>query len=250
MTSPRASARELKAATIAAAWQQMADHTEGSGCGDDLIFDYGTDGGMRNFFCRGLTYFSWKTFLALAPVKPFRAGPHKGSKLNLNSARDFGRYDPKFVQWAVDNLVPAANDSALRAATQPAYDSQVRALARTYAHAYRTITADPAWQKREADLYLRAADDPSQKPSTEATDIYYEVLGTDAQSWNGYDPNHVRSATMFWLRRTKDGTAPLFFDGLTKLLRTYDNAWLDTLVATKPGPLPQRPKANGKPEYR
>ena len=97
---------------------------------------------------------------------------------------------------------------------------------------------------------MRAADNASVKWDDSVVDLYHEVLGTADQDWIGHDPNLVRSATMFWLRRTKDGTATLFFDGLTKLLSTYDKPWLDALTQAKPGPLPQRPPDAAKPEYR
>jgi hypothetical protein len=242
-----------KALSVRDAWSRLAvteQAATGNACGDDLMFDYGAGGGMRNFFCRTLTFFSWKTFLKLAPVAPFRAGPHKGGKLNLKSERDFGRYDPRFVRWAVDTLVPGANDAELRAATQSAYDTQIRALARTYYSVWRAISSDKGWLEREVITYLRAADDRSVSWDQNVVWFYHDVLGTSEESWGGNDPNHVRSATMFWLRRTKDGTAKTWVEGLEKLLATYDGAWLSD-AKSKPfdGRLPQRP-AVAQPEYR
>ncbi|OGQ24391.1 MAG: hypothetical protein A2138_06825 [Deltaproteobacteria bacterium RBG_16_71_12] len=236
-----------KAATIAEAWRALPTIT-GHGCADeDLIFDYGAGGGMRNFFCRALTVFSWKTLLSLAPTAPFRAGPHQGGKLKLDSERDFGRYDARFVRWAVDNLIPAENDGALRAETQAAYDAQVRTLARTYWEVQRAIASNPAWRTREVNIYLRAADDASVKWDASVIWFYHDVLGTD---WGGYDPNHIRSATMWWLRRTKDGTAALWHGGLEKLLGTYDAAWLGAHRGPWPKKLPERPRRAQAPEYR
>lgn len=235
-----------RATTIAGAWRALG-HAQGHACAeDDLIFDYGADGGMRNFFCRALTVFSWKTFLALAPTTPFRAGPHKQGKLKLLSERDFGRYDPRFVKWAVDTLVPGATDAALRAETQAVYDAQVRTLARTWWEVQRAIASDPAWRAREVTLYLRAADDASVKWDANVVWFYHDVLGAD---WSGYDPNHIRSATMWWLRRTKDGTADLWLQGLDKLLATYDATWVAAHRGPWPAKLPARPRAEA-PEYR
>lgn len=235
-----------KASTIAGAWRALGN-AQGHACAeDDLIFDYGAEGGMRNFFCRALTVFSWKTFLALAPTAPFRAGPHRKGKLKLNSERDFGRYDPRFVRWAVDTLVPGATDAALRADTQAIYDAQARTLARTWWEVQRAIASDPAWRAREVNTYLRAADDASVKWDASVIWFYHDVLGAD---WGGYDPNHIRSATMWWLRRTKDGSAEAWGKGLEKLLTTYDAAWLAAHRGPWPGTLPARPTAEA-PEYR
>ncbi|MBI1949642.1 MAG: hypothetical protein HYS27_28405 [Deltaproteobacteria bacterium] len=245
--SSRPAPKPRKATTVADAWRSLPS-ISGHGCAEqDLIFDYGADGGMRNFFCRALTVFSWKTFLALTPTAPFRAGPHKSGKLKLDSERDFGRYDPRFVRWAVETLIPAAGDAALRAETQAAYDVAVRTLARTYWEVERAIASDPAWRTREVNIYLRAADDASVKWDASVVWFYHDVLGTD---WGGWDPNHIRSATMWWLRRTKDGTADLWRGGLEKLLATYDGAWLAAHRGPWPAKLPQRPRPAEAPEYR
>ena len=116
--------------SIIAAWRGMPE--EGSACGDDLNFDYGLDGGMRNIFCRALTVVSWKAFLATSPVSPWLKGPHQGTKLNFQAERDFGRYNPAFVRWATTALIPAATDPALRDQTRPVYDRQFKRQARLY----------------------------------------------------------------------------------------------------------------------
>ncbi len=243
-----------RAASIVEAWTRLPD--TGSACGDDLIFDYGKDGGMRNFFCRALTVYSWKTFLASAPRAPFRKGPHKNGKLNLKAERDFGRYDPAFVTWATTALIPAAGDEALRAATQPVYDQQVRELAHVYFLVDQALSADAKWVERERQRYLVSMDKKGGGWDVwEITDAYHSVLGTPEQDWGGHDPNHVRSAVMWWLRRHHDETAALWRVGLVRLLTTYDAQWLreqTTEKATKKKPtttLPAPPSEPETPEY-
>jgi len=259
LTSDRAEARPdrssrvskrapAKATTIADAWLAL-QRVKGHGCGDDLVFDYGADGGMRNFFCRALTVLSWKTFLRLAPVSPFRSGPHRRGKLDLNSKKDFGRYDPKFVRWATVALVPAADDPRLRADTQGIYDRNARELARTYHRVWRTISSEPGWVKTEVKFYLGAADRGDVDALGRALDLYHDVLGTGDSNWGGHDPNHVRSATTWWLRRSHDHTAGLWFEGLERLLKTYDAAWLDSEKRASPHQPPWRERAT-RPEYR
>jgi hypothetical protein len=240
----------LKAKSIAQAWTLLPD--SGSGCGDDLSFDYGKDGGMRNFFCRALTVYSWKAFLAAAPVAPFRRGPHKGKRLNLNAERDFGRYDPRFVTWASTALVPAANDPALRATTQPLYDQQVRELARVYFLVDKALSSDPQWVERERRRYLVSMDQKGGGWDVwEITGPYHDVLGGAEASWGGHDPNHVRSAVMWWLRRHHDETAALWRQGLTTLLSTYDPQWLrDQQQQPWTTKLPQPPAEPATPEYK
>lgn len=228
--------------TIAQTWEQLPE--TGSACASaDLDFDYGKDGGMRNFFCRALTVTSWKALLAQAPAPPFRKGPHKGTHLNLHAARDFGRYDPQFVTWATTALLPAATDEALRAKTQPIYDAQVKELAHVYFLVDKAFAADPKWVENERRRYLASMDAKGGGWDVwEITDAYHDVLGTADEDWGGHDPNHVRSAVMWWLRRHHDDTAPLWREGLLKLLRTYDAAWLAQEQQTKwTKKLPQPP---------
>jgi hypothetical protein len=233
-------------ATIAAAWRALP-YIDGHGCDEeDLFFDYGDHGGMRTLFCRTLTVFSWRTFLELAPFGPFRSGPHPEGKLNLQSPDEFGHYDPRFVQWAVDNLVPAARDPQLREATQPLYDRTIRGLARTYWETHRAVSSDRSWQRLQADRYLRAAQ--AGRVQMEFHEMY-ELLGDANARWGGHDPNHVRTATMWWLRRHLDGTDTLWANGLEVLLLTYDRSWFSARRGPWTGRLPRPPRGD-TPEYR
>ena len=226
-------------ATIADAWRALP-FIEGHGCDEeDLFFDYGDDGGMRTLFCRTLTVFSWKSFLELAPFAPFLRGPHPEGKLNLHSPEEFGHYDPDFVQWAVDTLVPAAQDPRLREATQPIYDRTIRDLARTYWETHRAISSDRGWQHVQAERYRRAAE--RGRVPMEFHDMY-ELLGDANARWGGHDPNHVRTATMWWLRRHIDGTDSLWAVGLERLIRTYDRAWFVERRGFWRGNLPKPPR--------
>jgi hypothetical protein len=235
-TRERPNAPSSRATTIIDAWRKLPQ--AGNGCGEDLVFDYGLDGGMRNFFCRALTVFSWKTFLPLAPVQPFLSGPHKAGKLNLKS-RDFGRYNPEFVRWAAKALNPAALDPALREQTQSVYDSQVRSLARLYYRVWRVLSHDRAWLESERQFYKSAMAKGEGDPMGPALYLYHNVLGESSDA----DPNHVRSATMWWLRRSLDETAPLWLEGLESLLATYDATWLKAEQQKTPQPAPRREKA-------
>ncbi|WP_224248963.1 hypothetical protein [Hyalangium gracile] len=241
-------AEDKRAKSLSEAWH-LLPQASGPRCGDDLAFDYGDEGGMRNFFCRALSVISWKTFLSLAPVKPFRSGPHQNGKLNLQSSKDFGRYDPAFVKWATTALVPAATDEALRQETQAVYDRSARTLARTYYRVWRALSANSSWVQAERKTYLSAA----QRGATDAfgptLDFYHEVLGTADENWGGHDPNHVRSATAWWIRRSIDDTAPLWAEGLERLLTTYDGEWLSAEKKAIPRPLPAR-SARTEPEYK
>jgi hypothetical protein len=204
----------------------------GSACGDDLIYDYELDGGIRNVFCRALTVLSWKTFLAMAPVPPFLGGPHQNGKLDLH-ASTFGSYNPAFVTWATRTLLPAETDSALRKQTQPVYDKQLRHLARLYFLVDKAAATDPLWRVQQQHAPQDVAD----------------LFGDPAHNWGGHDPNLVGSAMSWWMRRDQDGTTPLWRDGLVRLLRTYDAAWL-TAEQKRPSRASLPRATSSVPEYR
>jgi len=46
--------------------------------------------------------------------------------------------------------------------------------------------------------------------------------------------NNAASAGRWWLRRNLDGTAPLWFEGLDRLLSIYDAKWLAKEKSRKP----------------
>jgi hypothetical protein len=218
---------------LAEAWRRLP--ALGNACGDELAYDYGVEGGMRNFYCRALQVLPWRQLLTLAPVAPFRSGPHRGGELDFTARSDFGHYDPDFVRWATVALVPAASDPALRRQTQPVYDAQVRGLARIHYRVWRALFSDRRVLVRERNAYLEAvrrgqADDQASR--------YETLLGPPERDFGGADPNLVRSAATWWLRRSADETASLWLQGLERLLSTYDAAWLAGSRTAKPSQAP------------
>lgn len=223
-------ATPAKSATFAEAWRAL-NGTHNGCSAKDLHFDYWPDGGIRNFYCHVISRFSYATVLKLAKVKPFLRGPHgqhgAQTRLALHDPRDFGRYNPEFVRFLVDNAIPAASDAALRAETQPVYDQFVQQLARVYFVVHERLVNNPAGMKRARDEYMRVMDE--KKPDWAGYyDKYSTFLGEADTDWGGYDPNLQSAAVAWWLRRDVDKTAPIWFEGLTKLLRTYDGAWLES----------------------
>jgi hypothetical protein len=234
-----APAPRAPAGSIAEAWKNLP--VSGTGCAEgDLTFDYGVEGGMRNLYCRALQVMPWATFVSLAPVSPFVSGPHGPGGLALNDQQRFGHYDPKFVRWAVDALIPAAKNAKLKAETQPIYDAQLRTLARTWFEVRRALAADPVWVSVESRRYQGAIEAQAASWDSPIIDLYHDTLGDSASNWGDHEPNLVRSATMWWLRRSLDGTDALWSEGLEKLLRTYDARWLGNLARRKVPALPTR----------
>jgi hypothetical protein len=210
---------------IATAWLTLPD----SATGCDSVVE-GTAGGPVALFCRANSVLSWKDLVALAPAKPFTAGPHTDA-LVLDAARDFGRHDPAFVRWATRALIPASADASLRPRTQAIYERQVRGLARRAFLVEKALSASPTWVEREAGRYRGAL-------AEGGPDVWSVAETWGAIPGAGDDVALVRMTTMWWLRRHLDGTRPLWSDGLQLLLKTYDGAWLAAQIDVKATPVP------------
>ena len=131
----------------------------------------------------------------------------------------------------------ASTDTSLRKATQGIYNHQVRTLARVHFKVWQAINHDPKWRTTEAALY-QASIAKGYEDHMMHIDHYHDTLGHAASNWGDNDPNTVRTATMWWVRRSIDGTADLWSEGLLRLLRAYDGAWLDSKLASPTGPAP------------
>lgn len=178
-------------------------------------FEY-QPGGMQVQYGYLSSLIPFATFRAKVPSRIFVSGPHEDG-LDLSNDKSFGHYDPKFVAWWVDHAIPAERDSALRAATQGAYDKRARVAARSFYAAYLRLRDDAdfrATEKKAYEAYL-AGTGPTPHLS------YWEAMPGDysAQAIGG-------TGVAFWLRRDLDGTTALFVRGLEKLLTTYDVEFL------------------------
>ena len=196
-------------------------------------YDYYPKGGMRIFACHLRSLVSYETLHDSSGFDIFVSGPHTNAALNLKSPNSFGHYNPRFVRWMADHVVPEDRNSALRAATQDHYDQYVRPLARIFFATYQKIQREPACFRREKQRYLAALTRGkvpdmfveryfffmNEKFCNRPNDKnYFYRHGFDA----GYDGNVTKTCVGFWIRRGIDGTMDEFYRGLEKLLAAYD----------------------------
>jgi hypothetical protein len=202
-------------------------------CGEQ--FDYHPDGGLLIFACHVSSVFTLEDLQAASPVPIWNAGPH-GEGLDRTRTDVFGHYNPEFVRWAGDALIPGARDPGFRAATQGIYDERVRPLARVMWLTRQKLEANPGCTMRELDLYLEHM---QGGPSGSEWGAHYErwydfhdeaFCGPDKEgalfSDGGVPGNVAKTVVGFWLRRIMDGTDELWAANLHRLLATYDADWL------------------------
>ncbi len=209
-------------------------------------FDYHPNGGMRIFYCHMLSQVSYAAFVESAPNPIFLSGPHSSAALDLDNPTTFGHYNPAFVSWLGEHLVPAVADPAFRAQTQGLYDTYVAPLARIHHQTY-TKLHDPknaACTARERTLYERFIQDGEARGYYERWFFYMNPSfceRADDSNWffgNGFDGgvsgNVAKTTVGFWLRRSIDGTDAAFHAALIGLLETYDAGWLSTARRATP----------------
>jgi hypothetical protein len=195
---------------VRAVWRSLPGSK--SGCSD---FDYFPDGGIRNFHCHVLPRLGLAALQKLAGVPIFVAGPHTKEKLDFESAKSFGHYNPKFVRW-LPALIPSLRDAAFRPIAQPIYDAQLKPLARTHYLVYRKLQKERAFLETEkARLKKEMA---SKAGATDTYERFYD--------WGGGDGNVSKTVVAWWIRRSIDGTDKEFYAVLEQLLKVHDPAIL------------------------
>jgi hypothetical protein len=220
---------EAVLARVKSLWLSL-DGSEES-CGD---FDYFPNGGMKSFACH-LALGSTLPWLTGAWGKEiFVDGPHSPGALDLQNSRSFGHYNPRFVRFLVDHLVPAATDPAFRERTQPLYDAHVKPLAQIFLATYNKLEANPECRDREVARFQALLDGPGVPAGDYERYFYFmnkEFCDNPDGDFNyfssrgfdgGFSGNVVKTCTAFWIRRNIDGTAAAFHEGLVKLIETYE----------------------------
>ncbi len=200
------------------AWLSLPDSR--NGCSD--VYDYFPNGGIRSFYCHLKQAFSYGQLEKLAGVPVFVSGPHSKDELDLNAKTEFGHYNPEFVKWLNDHAIPAMDNSVFRRATQGIYDGYVKNLARTYFVTYLQLREVPEYFTLQKIKYKGLMDSGSVPFSYGSMEYFGFADLADA----GYNGNVVGPAVLFWIRRSMDGTDVDFFQGLKRLLKTYDGEFL------------------------
>jgi len=155
----------------------------------------------------------------LSPYEIFLSSPHD-STFNWNS-NEFAHYNPEFLNWATDYLIPGAEDESFREATQAIYDKHLSMLARAYGRTYAYLRLDPDFVEREKELYLAylASGGGENYFNSGDFDSFFEDMELLQP---GVFPYYAHTAAGFWIRREIDGTADEFITLINKLIDTYD----------------------------
>lgn len=193
-------------------------------------FDYHPNGGMRIWACHVVSLMTVQALQTLAGVPIFIGGPHDvaNDDLKLNEENTYGHYNPAFVTWATENLIPGADDQRFRFNTQRVYDQYVAPLARVFWATSEKAINNPACFEREVERFETLTAN-GELPFFDYERYFYfmnndfcDTSDPDFNRYdNRYDGNVVKTSIAFWIRRSADGTFDEFRAGLEKLIDTY-----------------------------
>ncbi|MEM0962362.1 MAG: hypothetical protein AAGK21_07520 [Bacteroidota bacterium] len=202
--------------------------------------------GARGPACQIAQVQSLGALAARSGFSVWTSGPHggEGQTLGLDlQSDDFGRYNPAFVAWAVDHIVPES--PVLRALAQRVYDRDLRTIARAHWLALQSLQSDgfpdaEPWDVARYRAYLLTGQvPPGVRPGEDGGISIYDVFASRArqsvraEGGDRLDPVYrvglqfrgVVGAS-FWVRRQEDGTSDLFAQGLDDLLTAFDAEWV------------------------
>lgn len=235
---------------ISASWKAGNYLSERVNSGGDNAVGDTWVGGVRQIYFELKPIMNLGKLMSLAPVPVFSSGPHR-EDFDLH-AGDFGHYNPKFVDWALEHMIPAAGDPALLLGTQTVYDKYGSRIARYYELAYGYLQANPdvlqaAVTQYAADLEQVAGvahaeqfsnSDPGMNLQEHCRKFADSEIPKRKYVWSreaagdaGGDFYVPVVACEFWIRRHLDGTDVKFHELLERLLRTYDHDWLGSSEA-------------------
>ena len=249
------------------AWTDLS-HSEGTDLGHNtdggLInqsdgYDCRTylDEGFRYLYCRVRSIVSIEKVQSIAGISIFRPGGPHDKGLNLDDAHQFGHYNPEFLTWLNDYIIPQGMDNArFNVVSRLVYKNYIGPVARALYHSHKILFADSTDYREFQQRYTTARIDYTNNPSNrelrfEGVPVSFEQIklgyqtaleqgkplgsGTeedlqekfrwlsDYLATDKHDDWYLaNTAGGFWIRRSIDGTEAQIFQLLTKLLKTFD----------------------------
>ncbi len=217
--------------------------------------------GFRHLYCSVRNVISFEKVQSIAGLTIFRPeGPHD-RELNFNESFRFGHYNPAFLNWLEQYIIPQAEDDVrFNTLTQLVYRTQIGPLARALYHSHEILFADlestRAFEKRYRSV---AGDYSGQEVRFQSPPLAFEKikaaylerlenrietrpdsleLGNDISEdfrWlsdylatdKADDWYLANTAGGFWVRRSIDGSEAQIFQLLEKLLKTFEPTVLE-----------------------
>ncbi|MGA1872004.1 MAG: hypothetical protein ACMUJM_26100 [bacterium] len=191
--------------------------------------NYWPASGLRGLYCMVKSYISISTIQRISGKKIFIKGPHDKNGVDLYNYNSFAHYNPEFIKWAAENLIPADNDIMFREFSQKIYDKYFKSLCRTYFTTYLVLAKKNELKENELKKYMQIMKEGRHFNYYQYTN-FLERYNSIKNAKYIFGPNLTTPSVGFWLRRSLDGTEKDFNLLLKKVLEIYDNTFLIDII--------------------
>ena len=226
-------------------------------------FPYFPQSGPQQVGCYLLSLPSVKSFINLLPMPIFLKGPHRINEghvsLEIDHTVDFGHYNPNFLTWVRARVLPALIHPNVVKANQKKFDETLKPFMSTLYLTLKKIKQSGECFKREVKAYqqyiasLQSGKVSPAEYSDLTGDRYFFFMnprfcsnpagGFEYFYGNGFsgdfDGNVVKGCVSWWMRRTIDGTAPLFEEILSQIVTYYIPYLLESTPSTPSEVMPE-----------
>lgn len=141
-----------------------------------------------------------------------------------NDEFGFDYYNPDFVNWGIENIVPEPNNVIGTYLAQEIYDQSLSRFFRINADAYLWLLEQgyPLHQGQYVDAMGTVDFEGTYYLERRYRGVLPEYVDEETFYYGDWTPE---IAIGFWLRRGLDGTSDELWAGLNQLLNTYDTEW-------------------------
>ncbi len=162
-----------------------------------------------------------EVFEALSGVPAFLSGEKEFKSWGLPQGK-FHRYNPEMVNWATNNLIPSPKTKIDGVSAQKIYSVVFSKFFRMMAETHKYLQEND--YQKEAEIYQTNFSARSFDGQKYLNNRYYGRVSAYDKAEN-FTSMTSSLAIGFWLRRKLDNTNTEVWNGLTKVMNTYDKAW-------------------------
>lgn len=190
-------------------------------------FPYFPNGGVHSAYCFIKTYLPLSKLELISGHKVFLSSPHIDDTI-VRTNKDFGRYNPRFLGWVIENVLPVTSYAEVKKVTEKTYINYFSKSAKTYYLVYLQLQL-----QNDDNAKIRGnITNAIREKNYYGYDEYYYYPNDNFEEYphkgkiikvNG---NISKTAVPFWIRREIDGTSALFIQALEKVFMEYEPEFL------------------------
>ena len=171
--------------------------------------------GLRTILCHSISVWPILAVENMSGEKVYISGPHKYGALNLKSKVEFGHYNPKFVDWAIDNLIPDYQQNDTYYLWLGMYEGYLKPVLQASMKSYYDLEENEDYRRKEIEKYKSELFDQRGYYSSRWQQIKGDVYADGSQMY------------AFWIRRYIDGSATKIGSQLERFFKTFDIKFLN-----------------------